>query len=230
MRFDNQQFVAGKKLQVRDAAGNNPVLLKTFLGNAGTGIEGRRILITTTAFASANGITADSTLDQVIPESYLTAGRLTFEDEGGIIYWSLSWGNYAGSNMGSTTNDSDGNFGPPALATSGLPFSTTKAVNFPGPHSVLSTTNLADYALTSGPSTWTRNNTTAVALPSSCVFADGFATGNFIAWNDEEGEARCDGAVSEHYDALHIGEACELPDGSIGTLVCAPSGTSALCR
>ncbi len=57
-------------------------------------------------------------MDNLIPPSYLAAGRLTFSRPGfsnGDALWSVSWGgaNYTGPNTGAITNDADGNFAPP---------------------------------------------------------------------------------------------------------------------
>ena len=115
--------------------------------------------------------TPDFTLANPIPASYLAAGRLTFEQDGGTvstpgtILWSLSWGGagYTGPNTGDTTNDANGNFGPPY--GSSLPTSGAQGIRFTGAATALSTTNLADYAPTANPATVVKNNGTSFVLP-----------------------------------------------------------------
>src|SRR5262245_36818935 len=93
-RTTGQNFVAGTMLVVRDAAGANPITLLTYPSHVANGGTGVTILATTSGLASAYGVTPDFTLAQPIPESYLAAGRLTFEDLGGDgtirVYWSLA--------------------------------------------------------------------------------------------------------------------------------------------
>ena len=48
----------------------------------------------------------------VVAVFYLAAGRLTFECDCSIIYWSLASGGYVGSHYAAGLNDDDGNFGP----------------------------------------------------------------------------------------------------------------------
>jgi hypothetical protein len=98
----------------------------------------------------------------VIPASYLAnGGKVTFEDDAGTIYWSVAFGNYTGSNAGNNTNDPDGNFGSPVT---GLPTGSLRALLFQGSSTAASTTNLADYALTSGAATFTNNAGTGATL------------------------------------------------------------------
>ena len=184
-RFAFQNFVTGKLLRAYDAQGNNGVTLLTFPSDAGNGAAGSRILITTPSFAAAFGIAGDFTLAQSIPTSYLTAGRVTFEDNGSFgILWALAWGgaSYTGSNLGDPfhINDADGNFG---AAFAGLaPYSSTKAVRFQGAASAGSTTNAADYAYTAGAATFV-NNAGSVSVAPGCLFSDGFLSGDLQAWS-----------------------------------------------
>ena len=119
----------------------------------------------------ATTFSPDFTLANPIPASYLSAGRLTYEDDlgsvssPGTIYWSIAWGgaNYHGSNLGSTFNDADGNFGP--AFGSGLPANQfAQGIIFTGSATSLSTTNQADYAFTANPAIVTRNNGLAFTI------------------------------------------------------------------
>jgi hypothetical protein len=176
MRAAGQGLVSGTKVWAADATGINRVLLLTLPSNVGNSASGTRILLTTSAFTSAMQVsqptfTPDVTLATPIPASYLAAGRVTFEDNlgsagtPGTILWSLSWGGagYTGSNSGSTTNDSNGNFGPPF--GSSLPTSGAQGIRFTGAATAGSTTNLADYALTANPATVVKNSGASFVLP-----------------------------------------------------------------
>jgi uncharacterized repeat protein (TIGR01451 family) len=175
MRAAGQNMVGTyqARLIARDAAGANPVTLIIFPSNVANSAQGARILAVSSAFAAAEpGITADFTMTNTIPASYLAAGRLTFEDGGGTIYWSLAWGGagYTGPNTGSTTNDADGNFGPPFA--SALPSSSTQALRFNAADATgaaLSSNNAADYGVTAGAAAFTNNAgaSGAVAGPPS---------------------------------------------------------------
>jgi len=179
MRFAGQEFVGGRQLKAWDALGNNPIVLITFPFDVGNDAQGSRILVKTSGLT---GVAADFTLTQRIPDSYLRAGRLTFEDGFGTIYWSLSWGGaaYTGSNLGDFTNDADGDFGPPVAVR--LPFNTARGLLFTGDAPDPSTTNLANYALTTGAATLTNNSGGSTTLSTSCVFGDGFVTGDLLSW------------------------------------------------
>ena len=139
LRSAGQNFVSQGRLNVRDATGANPVLLLNIPGDVGDGSGGARVLLTTADFAATHAATPDFTLTNRIPASYLAAGRLTFEDDFGTIYWSLSWGGagYTGSNSGNITNDADGNFGPPFAGS--LVSATSVAILFPGAAGAMST-------------------------------------------------------------------------------------------
>src|SRR3989442_9868240 len=114
MRFGGQNFVVSAQsgLIARYAAGLNPVTVIVFPSDVANGAQGARILVVSAAFAEAHPGIADLTMTAVIPPAYLAAGRLTFEDSVGTIYWSLAWGggSYTGSNLGAPTNDADGDF------------------------------------------------------------------------------------------------------------------------
>ena len=183
MRFSDQEFVAGKQLKAWDAAGANPIVLITFPNNVAVANQGSRILAVTDAMAAATGSHPDFTLSQRIPEGYLRAGRLTFEDGFGTIYWSLAWGGaaYTGSNLGNSTNDADGDVGPPVAIR--LPFSTARSLLFSGAAADPSTSNLADYALSVGAAQLVNNADDPPVSLGTCVFGDGFITGDLSAWS-----------------------------------------------
>ncbi len=173
MRTSFQCFVSQAKLWVRDAAGENPVLLIDFTTDVPGCNTGDRVLITSPNFTSLldNTIQPDFLLTNLIPESYLAAGSMTFEDNSGnIVFWRLSWGgkNYSGDTTGSIFNDADGEFGPPYDGP--LPADSLQALQFQGPANAPSTNNQDDYALTKGASTWTNNAEDSGTLeePSSC--------------------------------------------------------------
>ena len=83
--------------------------------------------------------------------------NLRFETDGGIVFWRLSWGGtaYTGPNRGASSNDDDGNFGPPFEGP--LPSTGTEALLFQGAASDKSTTNAHDYAVTSGSAVFTNS-------------------------------------------------------------------------
>ena len=159
MRAPGQCFVSQSKLWVRDAAGLNPVLLIDLADVAGCA-SGDRVLIASPNFTGLldNAIQPDFTLTNLIPESYLAAGTMTFEDDlGNTVYWRLSWGgkSYTGDTSGSMFNDADGDYGPPYDGP--LPADGLQALQFQGSATAQSMNNQEDYALTKGASTWTNN-------------------------------------------------------------------------
>jgi hypothetical protein len=178
LRSSGQNLVANSKLWAADATGSNRILLLDISSNVSNSASGARILLSTSAFnaamiaGGASAYTPDFTLANAMPSAlnnYLTAGRLTYEDDGGsvstpgTIYWSLSWGaTYTGPQTGNTTNDADGNFGP--SFASALPSSSRQGLLFSGASTAPSTSNSTDYALSSNPATVTRNNGTAFTV------------------------------------------------------------------
>ncbi len=164
MRAAGENLVSGAELIVVDSAGNNPVSLITFPSDVISG-AGKRILIASANFAKYEGtlITPDFTMTNLIPPSYIPAGRLIYR-RGTTIYWSVSWGgaSYTGPNTGTMDNDADGNFGPPFAGV--LPATSLKALLFNGIASAMSTNNAADYSLTSGAATFTTNLGTSTTL------------------------------------------------------------------
>jgi hypothetical protein len=124
------------------------------------------VLIVSPQFDSAFDPAADFVMTNLIPVSYLAAGKLTFETDAGQVYWSLAWGgaSYSGSNMSDfPDNDVDLDFNPPFGGA--LPSSTLQALQFTGVASAPSTNNAADYAVTAGTAVFT-NNANATGSPS----------------------------------------------------------------
>ncbi|MBC7772429.1 MAG: hypothetical protein H7210_08040 [Pyrinomonadaceae bacterium] len=159
MRSGFQNQVQNSRIRAWDAAGQNPIILATFPGpvpNQGVGV---RVLVCSANFVnSTTPVTVpDRIMTNLIPASYLAAGRITFEDNAGTIYWMVCFGGagYSGPTTGSFTNDADGNFGP--AWPGALPSSGTQALRFSGAANAASTNNAADYALTTGPAVFTSN-------------------------------------------------------------------------
>jgi hypothetical protein len=158
MRTPAQNLMQFSRVRAWDSAGANPVLLVDMTTAVANGSTGDRVLLATSNFLP--GLTPDFVM-AAIPPAYLPAGKITFEDDSGFVWWSFAWGGafYTGTNTGATTaqdgNDADGNFNPPF----GLSINTgnTQAVRFSGAAGALSTTNLADYALTPGAAVFTNN-------------------------------------------------------------------------
>jgi Calx-beta domain-containing protein len=166
MRSGGQNLVSFGKLVVFDAAGLNPITILDPTTNVPNGAVGDHVLIASSNFASHTTPPAmpDFIMTNLIPASYFGAGSLCWESDAGVIMWRLSWGgaSYTGSNLGSTTNDLDGNFGP--AFGSPLPSTGITAVQFPGPATALSTNNAADYLLTTGPVVFTNNAGTSFTV------------------------------------------------------------------
>lgn len=165
MRSLFQNLLAGSRLYAYDAAGENPILIMDFNDAVENGAIGDRVLIATAAFNALTtpATTPDFTMANRIPDAYLAAGRLTFEEDNGEILWSLAWGGdaYTGSNLGGLDNDADGNFGPQfgqALPVS-APFPQASiGLLYQGTPIDPSTNNAADYALTAGNPTVANNS------------------------------------------------------------------------
>ena len=159
MRALGQNLVNNAKLVVYDATGANPITLLQPPTSVTNFNAGDRVLIVSSNFVNQTSpaTAPDFFLTSLIPTNYLAAGRLTWQDLFGTIYWSVSWGgtNYTGPNTGSTINDTDGNFGP---AFNGpLPSTSTSALLFTNGASALSTSNIVDYIITPGPAAFTNN-------------------------------------------------------------------------
>ncbi len=189
MRSAGQNIVSLSRVRAWDATGLNPVLLLDIIANVSGSAAGSRVLLTTASFDAGMvagghaGFTGDFTLAAPIPASYLAAGKVTFEDDSGTVYWSLAWGGagYTGTNLGSTTNDADGNFGAPF--GSALPTSGRQGPLFTGAASAASTNNLADYSLSADPATVTKNNGSSFSVvpePGLAAFFGAVALGALL--------------------------------------------------
>lgn len=179
MRSSGQNLVSSASVWAADANGSNRVLLLNIASNVSAFASGSRILLATPGFTSAmnsggGSFAPDFTLAAAIPPSYLNAGKITFEADGGTvstpgtIYWSFAWGgaSYTGTDTGlpsaSGGNDADGNYGP--AFGSALPITSRQGVIFTGATTALSTTNAADYAFTANPATVFKNNGTSFVV------------------------------------------------------------------
>ncbi len=170
MRAGGQNQMQFSRLRAFDAAGANPVLLVDMTTTVPNAAAGSRVLITTAAFATGQGVAADFTMTNAIPTAYLASGRLTFEDDTGNVVYSLCWGSYSGPTTGSIDNDNDGTYGP--CEAGALPSTTAQALRFGGAAGAVGTTNAADYALTSGPATFSNNAGASATVDT--VFVNGF--------------------------------------------------------
>jgi hypothetical protein len=180
MRSAFQDQLQESRLVAWDAAGLNPIVVSTPdipVLNHGSGV---RILIASANFSSFTSPPAmpDFTLDNLIPASYLAAGSLTFENAaGGTVYWRLSWGGggYTGSNLGSTTNDANGNFGPPVAGPA--PSADGRALLFNKAANASSTTNSDDYDLTAAEAVFTNNDGNGFTVQSTATGISDLAAG-----------------------------------------------------
>jgi hypothetical protein len=176
MRFGGQNSIGQARLRAWDAGGANPVLLVDFTNSVSNAAAGDRILVASAKFKELYpGIAVDATMTNLIPSAYVAAGRLTFEQDDGTIMWSLAWGGaaFTGTNTGSTNNDSDGDFGAPFAGP--LPSTSKQALSFTGAAADLSTTNVAQYALSADPATVHNNagaslSLSAVATPPVLIY------------------------------------------------------------
>ena len=159
MRFAGQSQVQNAKLVVMDATGANPITLIQPPSSVSNALAGDRVLIVSSNFVNHTSPTTapDFYLANLIPASYLAAGRLTWQDTFGTILWSVSWGgtNYSGPTTGSTINDPDGNFGPSFPGS--LPSTSTSALLFTNTASAASRSNIVDYIVTPGAAALTNN-------------------------------------------------------------------------
>jgi hypothetical protein len=186
MRSLGQNQVQNARLVAVDAAGLNPVILKDMSTSVPNSTSGTRVLLATAGFATATNppLAPDFTLTNPIPDTYLAAGSLLFEDDLGTIYWRLSWGGagYTGPTTGVTSNDADGEFGPPIA--DGLPTASGVAELFQPGATAPSTNNAANYALTQGSAVFTNNAGASGTIVSAVSVPDeahvGIALGNPI--------------------------------------------------
>ena len=159
MRSAGQNLMASARLYAWNALGQDPVLLIDFTQSVANGASGARVLAATADFSTKTNppLTPDFVLTNPIPESYLAAGSLTFEDDFGSVYWRLSWGgnSYLGSGTGLTTNDLDGNFNPPFDGP--LPSATGQALQIQIASTAFSTNNFSNYLVTDESAVFTNN-------------------------------------------------------------------------
>jgi hypothetical protein len=172
MRSVGQNLVQSARIRAWDAAGQNPIVIVDFGTSVPNAASGSRILICTQRFIELTSPAAepDFMLGNRIPDSYLAAGRLTFEtDNGAVVYWSLSWGGaaYTGPNNGSGLNDNDGNYGPPFPGV--LPSAGAQALQYQR-GTMVSLSNATDYAVTSAAAVFINNAglSFTVTPPPSC--------------------------------------------------------------
>ncbi len=190
MRENAQERVSEAKLIAWDANGRNPVVLIDFVSDVTQDALGDRVLVASADFVrySDPPLDADFILTHLIPESYLAAGSVTFEnDEGTLIVWRFSWGGdaYLGSTRGALTNDGDGEFGPawPApLDGSGL-----TALTFVGGPSATSSNNAADYVVADAPAVLINNAGATFSLtPLNCPGGpEGDSDGDHVCAEDD---------------------------------------------
>ncbi|MCH7591401.1 MAG: hypothetical protein IH989_01285 [Planctomycetes bacterium] len=177
IRFPTDNQFQYARLRAWDAAGQNPITIIDFNSATPNGALGDRVLIASENFHAHldSPLASDFTMTNLIPASYLAAGRLTYENGDGTIYWSLSYGGsaYTGPTIGSMINDDDGDFGPPFDGP--LPTSDTRGLLFQGSATDESTTNFDDYALTPGPAVFTNNAGQSAAVVPCPVAIDPIA-------------------------------------------------------
>jgi hypothetical protein len=149
MRAGGQNLVSQSRIVAYDAAGLNPVVLLDITSNVSNGQGGDHVLIASPGFDpnwTDPPLVPDFQMTTPIPESYLAAGRITFENNSGSeILWSVAYGgdDYTGSNNGTLDNDLDGNFSPPWPTP--LPTEELSSLRFEGPFNARSTNNADDY-------------------------------------------------------------------------------------
>lgn len=166
MRAPGQNLVSFARLRAWNSAGANPVLVVDMTTNVANANTGDHVLVASPQFAAAfPGAPPDFVMTTLMPASFFTAGKITWEDDTGTIYWGLAWGgaNYTGTNLGTTDNDADGNFNPPFPGV--LPSTNNQAVRFTGVATAMSTNNAADYALTAGNAVFTNNAGQSITVP-----------------------------------------------------------------
>ena len=159
LRFFGENQVQFARIRAWDAAGENPITLIDFDSSVPNASLGDRVLVASPDFVSHVDppIAVDFTMTNLIPDSYLAAGCITFEGDAGTVYWLLSFGgnNYTGLTTATMLNDDDGDFGPPFDGP--LPSKTGQGLLFQGSALDKSITNQDDYLLTSGQAVFTNN-------------------------------------------------------------------------
>lgn len=158
MRGPGQIFLSFARVRAFDAAGQNPVMIIDMSQDVAIGTTGSRILIASPNFATSPSVSPDFVMTNLIPPSYLSAGSLTFENDGGEILWRVCWGGagYTGAtDVALFNNDDDGSVAPPFAGP--LPNGSLQALRFTGTATAGSTTNAAQYAVTAGAAVFVNN-------------------------------------------------------------------------
>lgn len=207
--FQNQMQFG--RLVVRDAAGFNPIIIHDFGTTVPNSASGSRILVASNGFLSKTipPTVRDFPMTNLVPASHITAGKIAFEQDNGTVLWSVAWGgsSYTGTNVGATTNDTDGNFGAAILGA--FPTAGTSALRFTGTATALSTTNQAQYTTVTSNVTFVNNAGTSFVLtlpPPPPCFADYNQDGGidgsdveafFDDWSEglEDADTNLDGGV-----------------------------------
>ncbi len=161
MRSAGQGQMDNAKLIAWDAVGENPVVIIDFQNAVPNEAAGERILIISLPMAAYTDPAVEQNffMEALIPESYLAAGSLTFQnDEETLLVWRASWGGtaYIGDTTGSLTNDDDREFGPPFGGP--LPSSGLQVLEFAGDFDDKSSSNEADYLPSNEPGVLTNNS------------------------------------------------------------------------
>jgi len=158
-RAPGQNLVMNARLVAYDAVGENPVVIVVFDADVSNSASGIRILVASDEFLAATTPPgqADIAMTNLIPESYLAAGSLTYEDQFGTILWRVTWGgdSYTGPTSCSVTNDVDGDVAPPFSGS--IPTNSLQSLDFPGVSSAKSTNSAADYVVTTGAATFSNS-------------------------------------------------------------------------
>ncbi len=178
MRQSGQGVLTGKRVYAWDAAGSNPVLLVTCDHDVANDAGGARIVIATDNFSICTSppTEPDFVMENRIPDEYLPAGSLTWENELGTVWWRLCWGgaSYTGPTNMNGLNDPDLTCEPPWDGA--MPSTTLEALRFEGSFFATGTSSLDDYSIAPGAATFTTNgglNTVLIAPPTSVQVVSG---------------------------------------------------------
>lgn len=158
-RATGQNLLAPARLVARDAAGANPIILFDFASSVDNDAAGATVLIASEHFSDYTDPPAepDFVMTNLIPEDYLVAGCLSFEDDGGGVLFLVAWGgsDFTGSTAGATVNDSNGDFGP--AFGDALPSEDVRALSFAGAASDLNESSATSFALSEDAAEFTNN-------------------------------------------------------------------------
>lgn len=208
MRQNSQNIVSRTRLVARDAGGANPIVLLDMQADVSSALTGSRVLVVSEKFSlyTTPEIEPDFVMTKTIPEDYLAAGTLLFEnDESTLLVWRLSWGGtaYGGLGDGALTNDDDGEFSPAYLDS--LPAATLQALIFGGLAESKGTTNAADYSLTAGAAVFTNNaGETFTVQELQCIDDDG----DFVC-DDTDNCLEAANQDQADSDGDAVGDACD---------------------